>query len=139
VKKFSQWKRAAVLAAALGFTLVPAAAHAVPVLQLYVEGSTYDTFLSVKTPTCGEHDVACDDDGVGAGAASRIVMNDVAPGMYWVIVDGYDPFDYGNFVLNVSGEIAEGEACDPAQVSTGLMSCESGSSCTDAGNGFACQ
>lgn len=43
VNKFSQWKRAAVLAAVLGFTLVPAAAQAVPVLQLYVEGSTYDT------------------------------------------------------------------------------------------------
>jgi len=43
VETLRQLRGAGALLLAFGFALLPAAAQAVPILQLYVEGSTYDT------------------------------------------------------------------------------------------------
>jgi hypothetical protein len=105
-------------------------------LTIDTNGSTYDTMLMLKQGECSTADLACDDDG-GVGTQSLISRTGVAPGQYVIVVDGYNTSS-GNYILNVSGTIGSGQRCDPAQVSSGMLSCAAGT-CQDLGSGFLCQ
>ena len=105
-------------------------------LTVDTNGSGFDTVLHIYQSSCLEASVGCDDDG-GDSTRSLITLSDVAPGQYFLVVDGYSSFE-GAYMLNVSGTIVGGEPCDPAQVSAGFMTCAAGTSCTDSGSGYTC-
>ena len=80
--------------------------------------------------------MACSEDSCGT---KSIVSNlTLTPGTYYVIVDGYST-QSGAYTIDMSGTVADGERCDPAQVVTGFLSCSAGKSCVDAGTGHRCQ
>ncbi|MBI5501917.1 MAG: pre-peptidase C-terminal domain-containing protein [Deltaproteobacteria bacterium] len=70
-------------------------------LEVSSAGSSFDTVLYVRQTTCAGTEVACDNDGGGAGGASRI--DAVLPaGTYFVVVDGNGPDEAGSYVLNAT-------------------------------------
>ena len=91
------------------------------------DGSQFDTVLTIESTVCSEPELACNDDG-GFDTQSRVQLDSVAPGVYSIVVDGFDAHS-GAYTLHVHGVIAGGEACDPAVVATGLFSCESAYAC----------
>jgi large repetitive protein len=106
-------------------------------LTVDTNGSLFDTVLMIKEGECTAADLACDDDG-GVGTQSLISLAGVAPGQYVIIVDGYST-GFGAYTLNVSGTIAEGQRCDPAQTASGMFTCAGGTDCQDIGSGYLCQ
>lgn len=104
-------------------------------LYLSTNGSSFDTVLYMRESSCTGTEYACDNDG-GAGPQSNISVTDVAPGDYWIIVDGWNVAS-GSYDLAISGIIADGEICDPAQLASNVMACDIGSSCVDDGMGVA--
>lgn len=89
--------------------------------------SSYDTVLYMRAAECSASDYVCDDLG-GTGVQSLFTVNNVPAGLYYVIVDGYSS-NSGPYTLSLSGVIRTGAACDVAQISSGMLSCETGS-CT---------
>jgi hypothetical protein len=79
--------------------------------------TTLDTVIYLRSD-CDEEasELACDDDGgdLGAGKASKMFVQDVAAGTYYVVVDAYGQQSIGAFKLTVAVMIPEGAACDPA-------------------------
>ncbi len=66
---------------------------------LDTQGSSFDTVLYVyDTPNCTE--IACDDDTYGL--QSEVFISLQAAQQVVIIVDGYDSFEYGSFVLNIN-------------------------------------
>ncbi|MEZ4408034.1 MAG: MopE-related protein [Polyangiales bacterium] len=73
------------------------------------EGSSFDTMLQVFRADCSPANaIACDDDG-GTGTASRLVLRDLEPGTYFVVVDGWGS-SAGAFALTLS--VGATEVCD---------------------------
>jgi len=97
-------------------------------------GSGYDTVLMVKPTVCASPDLACDDDTTTT-LQSEIVLGSLAAGYYLVIVDGFSTAS-GSYTLNISGTIASGQPCNPAQA---FFSCGSATTCQDTGTGYKCQ
>ena len=97
-------------------------------LTVDTNGSSFDTTLHIRAMTCEAMDLACDDDG-GDTTQSMISLADVAPGDYFIFVDGYLT-NSGPYTLNVSGVIKAGESCDAALDGAGVFSCGGGTSCT---------
>ncbi len=98
-------------------------------LTLDTNGSDYDTILYLRANECSTPVIDCDDDG-GDGLDSLIELTDVAPDVYYLYVDGSGSSS-GSYTLNVSGVIADGEACDAAQVAAGIFSCSFGYACSE--------
>ncbi|MEM9488923.1 MAG: PPC domain-containing protein, partial [Myxococcota bacterium] len=96
-------------------------------LEIDTFGSAYDTILAVKTPNCSVADLACNDDS--GSLQSALSLSNLAPGPYLIVVDGYNTSS-GSFTLNVHGVLQGGEPCDPADIASGLFSCESGFICS---------
>ena len=94
-------------------------------LHLDTNGSAFDTVLYIKAAECSADDMDCDDSS-GSGSAAAIDLDGVEPGQYYVIVDGFSDAG-GDYLLNVSGVIADGESCDPASID--MFSCQHGSAC----------
>jgi hypothetical protein len=67
-------------------------------VEINTNGSNYDTALYMDTRCGGSR--WCDDDS-GEGTRSRIRVNRLPPGRYYIIVDGYSRDRSGNYVLNV--------------------------------------
>lgn len=66
-------------------------------------GATWDTVLAVKQGSCRAMEADCDDDGCGTmGRGSRVTLPLSKPGMWFLIVDGYDANDRGAYALSVS-------------------------------------
>jgi hypothetical protein len=68
-------------------------------------GTTFDTALYVL-PGCEDSSVdalACNDDVPGANAASELVLTDVPPGDYIVVVDSFG-VEGGTFQLSATVE-----------------------------------
>lgn len=63
-------------------------------------GSSYDTVLHLST-ICSKADINCDDDG-GCGATSEITETSLPPGLYYVMVEGYDYDGWGDYVLSIT-------------------------------------
>lgn len=73
------------------------------------EGSGFDTMLVVYRADCTVANVlGCDDDSAG-GTSSRVVLNDLVPGTYYIVVDGWNTAS-GAFTLNLS--LGSTEVCD---------------------------
>lgn len=79
-------------------------------------GSTFDSNLYVRVGACGTgREIGCDDDGAGDWAGN-LDFALLAPGTYYVFVDGFtvDPFwgpNQGDAVLNLTIETTPGEDC----------------------------
>lgn len=97
-------------------------------LTVSTDGSPFDTVLYIREATCSATDLACDDDG-GVGLQSLMELTNVPAGLYYLIVDGFFS-NSGAYTLSVSGVIKSGEACDDAQITAGILSCATGTSCT---------
>ena len=97
-------------------------------LTVDTNGSSYDTVLVMRQDDCGGSDWACDDDG-GDSTQSMVTMTDVPAGTYYMSVDGYSTRE-GAYMLNVTGVIKSGEACDAALEAGGILTCGGGTSCT---------
>jgi large repetitive protein len=88
-------------------------------------GSAFDTVLAIKPTLCSNADLSCNDDYM-AMSQSQITLTNVAAGYYLIAVDGFQN-NSGAYTLNVSGTIATGQACDPAQT---FLTCQSPSTCS---------
>jgi hypothetical protein len=95
-----------------------------------LEGGHTNSVIYIKQDVCSAADLACDNEGGEAAGDALMTLSDVAPGSYYILVDGTSSAS-GNFVLNVSGVIQAGQACNPAQVAAGLFTCENAGACTD--------
>lgn len=79
-----------------------------------------DTIVYVRS-TCVDDstELVCDDDYAGApegDVRSMAVLEDVAPGVYYVFVDGYEPFSRPTTVaveLRLRPVLGSGASCDP--------------------------
>jgi hypothetical protein len=113
----------------------------VPVATLTVDtiGSNFDTVLTIRNAQCtAEVPSACNDDG-GGNLTSKIVLANVAPGNYAIVVDGYSS-NNGMFTLNVQGTVAPQTPCSSPLFSGGanaVLLCPSGTTCT--GSPLKCQ
>ncbi len=96
-------------------------------LTVNTNGSGYDTVLYIRRGECSAADFACDDDG-GTGLQSQIVKSNVPAGLYYILVDGFST-NAGAYTLSITGVIKTGAACNAAQVSAGMFTCQTGS-CT---------
>ncbi len=83
-----------------------------PLARLRVDtiGSALDTVVAVRRTNCTGTDLACDDNAAGNGD-SRVLLNNVSQGEYFIIVD--DKNLTGAYNLNVQGELPGGAACTP--------------------------
>lgn len=107
-------------------------------LDIDTGGSSLDTVVYIKAGLCTNPDLDCNDEWSQATVGpSEVSLTNVPAGYYFVVVDGWLS-NSGAYTLNTTGVIASGEVCDPAQVASGLFSCETGS-CIDMGSGFLCQ
>jgi hypothetical protein len=91
-------------------------------------GSDLDTVIYIRADDCASADLDCDDEGGPSFGESLIELNDVAAGIYLIVVDGYSS-NSGAYTLNVVGEIKSGEACDAQAEADGYLVCESGFAC----------
>ena len=100
----------------------------VPVATLVVDtdGSNFDTVLGIRAAACAT-DIECDDDDIAP--ESRITRTNVAPGVYGLIVAGYDAADVGSVILNVEGTVATGTACTSPLFGAGVLNCPVGDTC----------
>jgi hypothetical protein len=67
-------------------------------------GTTWDTVLGVKQGSCRADEAACDDDSCGTvgSHASRVTVPLTKPGMWFIVVDGYDANAHGAYTLSVA-------------------------------------
>jgi hypothetical protein len=106
-------------------------------LHVDTNGSVFDTVIYVKADGCDGADIGCDDDG-GDGLQSLLDFTSLSAGTYFIFVDGFGGGE-GSYTLNVSGVIANNQPCVPALETSGLLTCGTGRTCTDAGAmGFRC-
>ena len=98
-------------------------------LDLDTNDSGFDTVLAIRAGECTGADIDCDDEGGVTFGDSAISLTNVAPGTYYIIVDAWSTSS-GAYNLNVSGVIQTGQPCNPAQISSGLFSCQGGGACS---------
>lgn len=115
-------------------TTAPEIAHlisfpgALATLTVDTFGSSFDTVLEVRAGDCATGmSLGCNDDT--GGTQSSVSMTDVDAGIYFISVDGFGSRS-GAYTLNVTGVIASGEACDPAQITAGILACSAAETCT---------
>ena len=103
----------------------------VPVASLRVDtdGSDFDTTLIMKPAACGTTELACDDDS-GDGLDSMFTVNNLAAGIYAIIVDGASVGSAGSYVLTVRGTVANGTACTSELFTSGVLTCTAPATCT---------
>ena len=99
---------------------------ATDLLELWfsLDGSSYDTVLYVRGPSCGTttDELACED--TFPGHETVTLTTPVTGQSYFVFVDGYQ--DSGAYQLSVGGTVAAGGACDPASAT---FACAPGNVC----------
>jgi len=101
----------------------------VDVEQLVVDttGSSFDSVLMVRGGNCSGTDLACDDQS-GGGGTSRVVLDDLAAGVYAAVVDGWAA-NAGAYQLHVNAEVAPGAACTDPLFASGVLSCPTWAPC----------
>lgn len=81
---------------------------------LHSSGSSFDTVLYVD-PTCGDSDTGCNDDvwGEPVDRSSALVLPALAPGRYYVTLDGYHAGEDGPYSLAMYATPADvpGDRC----------------------------
>jgi hypothetical protein len=111
-------------------------------LTIDTDGTAFDTVLSLLTATCAEPSLACDDQGGSTTNASRITRSNLTAGTYIVAVDAYEAsttLNGGDYAVNVSGVIAPGGACNPADTLGGALACPASNPCVGATGSMICQ
>jgi cysteine-rich repeat protein len=97
-------------------------------------GTSFNTVLYVRA-TCGGANLACASAGMLGDTAT---VQNLAPGIYWVVVDGFGGAN-GNYQLLVTLKpvLPQGATCDP----TGTTDrCDTGLTCSSSGGpGSTCQ
>ena len=98
---------------------------------LHTNGSTFDTVLYASA-TCGSADLGCNDDvnppGGPDGAwdgSSAVTLRNLAPGRYYVTLDGYDAGSAGSYALTlyITPHDTDGDRCgNPIQLANGATS-----------------
>lgn len=113
---------------------------AMRLLVLDTEGTAVDTVLSLLSSTCAEPSLACDDEGGTSGHSSRIAMSNLNPGVYIVAVDNYNSPSTapGPYDLHLTGVIAPGGACNPADTLGGALACPASNPCGGAAGTMIC-
>jgi alpha-tubulin suppressor-like RCC1 family protein len=87
--------------------------------QLVVDtfGSDFDTGMAIYTGTCDAlTEVACDDDTVGVGVTSQVILPTTAGTTYFILAGGYAS-DAGNLVLHLNHLVAPAFVVQPADES----------------------
>jgi hypothetical protein len=110
----------------------------VPVDTLVIDlsGSSFDTVVSLREPSCTTS-LGCDDDGGDTGHnESKLTMTDVAAGHYIINVNGWNG-NSGSVTMNVVGTVATGTDCTSPLFTSGVLVCPSGTTCT--GSPATCQ
>src|SRR5262245_31528317 len=103
------------------------------------KSSAFDTILHIYRGDCtATSELACNDETryfTDVDHTSYLQFFDVPAGKYAIIIDDFTAPDYGDYNLEVYGELAPGEPCDP---SLQFLPCEVGA-CADDGKGaFRC-
>ena len=95
-------------------------------------GSSFDNALYVRS-MCDDTltELGCSDFG---GNNETVTMPGLAPGLYFAFVDTANGGS-GAYTLTISGELLQGEPCDPADMQ---WTCVTGTLCEDPGGGFVC-
>jgi hypothetical protein len=78
----------------------------------------------------------CDDDN-GSGNLSSMTLANVAAGNYAIVVAGYSTTHNQPVNVNVHGTLASGTRCDSPLVTSGVLACAGGLTCT--GTPATCQ
>jgi hypothetical protein len=92
-------------------------------------GSVTDTVLALYPPTCTGASLGCDDDG-GGFPASSLTLTNLAAGAYALVVSAYGGGSGGPYPLHTTGRIAAGGQCDGALAGAGVITCNTGLTCT---------
>jgi hypothetical protein len=87
--------------------------------------TNFDTVVQFRDANCAAL-IACDDDSGEPGTQSKLVMANVRPGGYAVIVDGYGTGASGTYSMTVKGIATAGQRCDSPLFAGGanaILSC----------------
>jgi hypothetical protein len=105
-------------------------------LTIDTEGSTAtDTVVELLDPQCTAS-IECDDDD-GTGNLSTMTLANVAAGNYAIVVACWGGSTNAPANVNVHGTLAAGTRCDSALVTSGVLACDAGLTCT--GTPATCQ
>jgi hypothetical protein len=95
-------------------------------IDLSGAATNFDTVVQVRDANCTAQ-VACDDDSGEPSLQSKLVMSNVTPGGYAIIVDGYGSSGAsGTYTMTVKGVAAVGQRCDSPMFAGGanaILSC----------------
>jgi hypothetical protein len=95
-------------------------------LVLDTQGTSFDTVLYVRSGSCGGPEVAASDDVLGR-RTSRVVLANLAAGIYFVFLDGKTVADQGDYLLTLEqGSPPAHDTCEQALL-TGIPSIQTGS------------
>ncbi len=86
--------------------------------------TNFDTVVQVRDANCAAL-LACDDDSGDPDTESKVVMTNVSPGGYAIIVDGYST-QSGMYTMTVKGVASAGQRCDSPMFAGGanaILSC----------------
>ena len=99
-------------------------------LDTDASAGVFEAALELYDAQCAAPGVACNLNDEATFEYATIDATDIPAGNYAVTVKSDDPSDTGTFVLALSGTIAKGKACTGPLVTSGALTCESGSTCT---------
>jgi hypothetical protein len=68
-------------------------------IRFSTQGSDFDSLLYIQTCDGAPNELACDDDLAGLSNA-EIDLSVTEGTQYYIVVDGYDPSQWGDYVLN---------------------------------------
>jgi len=91
-------------------------------------GSNFDTILYAGR-TCGGSDLGCVDDSPGLTRQGFLRLENLSPGTYYVTLDGKNPADAGNYVLDIYISPHDDLADRCGRVSRLTITGETGSTC----------
>lgn len=83
---------------------------------------SFNAVTAAYGPSCGGTALACQD-------SNPIVLTNLLAGDIYVVVDGYSSGS-GTFTLGVQGRIKNGESCEGALVTAGVLACGPTAACT---------
>lgn len=108
-------------------------------LRVTTAGSAFDTTLHLYADDCTRpSQLVCTDETEELfvyEATAELRLEDVEPGSYAAIVDGFGPSESGDYLLQVSGAVAPGERCDPNQT---FLPCQIGACAPDSRGELRC-
>lgn len=85
------------------------------VIRTDLDDTEVDTVVYLRSADCadGSPELGCNDDTTAGVQQSRLVLPDVAPGTYYVVVDSYASGAAGHYAFAIEEYLPEGEPCDP--------------------------